>query len=229
MNRLYFVRHGEGQDNVARQYSCKLIDNPLSERGVLQAQQTAEYLASKSIDEVYSSPMKRAAETARIIAARLGKELAILENFRELDVGDLEGQFFSAENWEFYLGITNEWLAGNVEVAFPGGENHVVLWERWRSGLLQILAGKTGRNILLVAHAGIFTATLKDVCSDVDMNWLMNAGCYNCSITELEIEVLNGQPQGKLIAWAAHEHLSGEALSLVPGIPPAEPLGDSGS
>ena len=229
MNRLYFVRHGEGQDNVARQYSCKLIDNPLSERGVLQAQQTAEYLASKSIDEVYSSPMKRAAETARIIATRLGKEVTILENFRELDVGDLEGQFFSAKNWAFYLDITSKWLEGNVELAFPGGENHVILWKRWRAGLLQILAGRTGRKILLVAHAGIFTATLKDVCSDVDMNWLMNAGCYNCSITELEIEVLNGQPQGKLIAWAAHDHLSGEALSLVPGIPPAESLENSES
>jgi broad specificity phosphatase PhoE len=222
MNRLYFVRHGEGQDNVARQYSCKRVDNPLSERGVLQAGQTAEHLAGKSIDEVYSSPMKRAAETAQIIAARLGKGVTILENFRELDVGDLEGQIFSQENWEFYLGITSEWLRGNVELAFPGGENHVTLWERWRSGLLQILAGKTGRNILLVAHAGIFTATLKDLCPDVDINWLMNASCYNCSITELEIEVLDGQLGGELIAWSSHEHLSGEALNLIPGIPPVE-------
>jgi probable phosphoglycerate mutase len=227
MNRLYFVRHGEGQDNVARQYSCKRVDNPLSERGVLQAKQTGEFLAGKSIDEVYSSPMKRAAETAQIIAARLGKGVTILENFRELDVGDLEGQIFSQENWEFYLGITSEWLRGNVELAFPGGENHVTLWERWRSGLLQILAGKTGRNILLVAHAGIFTATLKDLCPDVDINWLMNASCYNCSITELEIEVSDGRPRGKLISWSSHEHLSGEALSLVPGIPPVESLENS--
>jgi probable phosphoglycerate mutase len=227
MNRLYFVRHAEGQDNVARQYSCKRVDHPLSERGVLQAEQTGEYLTNKSIDEVYSSPMKRAAQTAQIIAARLGKEVTVLENFRELDVGELEGQFFNAENWAFYLHITNEWLAGNREIAFPGGENHVVLWERWRSGLLQILAGKTDRNILLVAHAGIFTATLKDLCPDVDMNWLMNAGCYNCSITELEIEVPDGQPRGKLIAWSSHEHLSGEVLSLLPGIPPVKSVQNS--
>jgi probable phosphoglycerate mutase len=225
MNRLYFVRHGEGQDNVARQYSCKRVDNPLSERGVLQARQTAEFLAGKSIDEVYSSPMKRAAETAQIIATRLGKDVTVLENFRELDVGDLEGQPFNAENWEFYLSITSEWFRGNVELAFPGGENHVVLWERWRDGLLQILSGKTDRNILLVAHAGIFTATLKDLCPGVDVNWLVNAECYNCSITELELDVLDGQPRGKLIAWASHAHLSGEALNLIPGIPPVESLG----
>ena len=211
---------------MARQYSSKRVDNPLSERGVLQAGQTAEYLAGKSIDEVYSSPMKRAAETAQIIAARLKKDVTILENFRELDVGDLEGQTFSDENWEFYLGITGEWLKGNTRISFPGGENHVVLWERWRSGLLQILAGKTGRTFLLVGHAGIFTATLKDLCPDVDVNWLMTAECYNCSITELEIEMLDGGPRGVLIQWAAHDHLSREALSLVPGIPPMESSAD---
>jgi broad specificity phosphatase PhoE len=225
MNRLYFVRHGEGQDNVARQYSCKALDRSLSARGVLQAQQTAEFLSRKSIDEVYSSPMKRAAETARIIATHLGKELTILENFRELDVGNLEGKTFSDENWEYYHHITCEWLDGNRGLGFPGGENYVLLWERWRSGLLQTLSGKTGRDILLVGHAGIFTATFKDLCPGVDVNWLMNAECYNCSVTELEIAVLDGELCGKLIQWAIHEHLSGEALSLVPGIPPVESLG----
>lgn len=227
MNRLYFVRHGEGQDNVARQYSCKNIDNPLSARGILQAQQTGAYLAGKAIDEIYSSPMKRAAETAQSIAARIGKEVTVLENFRELDVGDLEGQFFSDKNWQYYHGITSAWLAGNVELAFPGGDNYVTLWERWRDGLLRILDGKTGRTILLVAHAGIFTATLKELCPDVDASWLMNAECFNCSVSELEIEVLDGQLRGKLIAWSNHAHLSGEASHLVPGIPPAESVQNS--
>ena len=122
MNRLYLVRHGEGQDNVARQYSCKLVDNPLP----------------------------------------------------------------------------------------------------WRKGLLQILAGKTGRNILLVAHARIFTATLKELCPEVDVTWLLNAECYNCSISELEIEVQGGEPRGKLVAWSSHAHLSGDAVRLVPGTPPRD-------
>lgn len=225
MNRIYFVRHGEGQDNVARQFSCKELDHSLTERGVLQAQQTAEFLTHKSIHEAYSSPMKRAAETAAISTTLLGIGLTVLENFRELDVGNLEGQSFNNENWKFYQRITSAWFAGNVELPFPKGENYVQLWERWRTGLLQILSGKTGKNILLVGHAGIFIATLKDLCPDLDVNWLMNAECYNCSITELEIEVLDSRPQGKLIVWSAHEHLSGEALSLVPGIPPMESLG----
>lgn len=229
MNRLYFVRHGEGQDNVARNFSCKRVDHPLTDRGVLQAGQTAEFLARKSIDEVYSSPMKRAAETAQIITTRLGKELTIRENFRELDVGDLEGQFTSNENWQFYHRITSEWFRGNAEIGFPGGENYANLWERWRTGLLQVLAGKTGWNILLVGHAGIFIAVLKDLCPDLDVNWLKNAECYNCSITELDVELLDGHPRGTLVAWSAHGHLSGDALHLVAGIPPLGSVEDSAS
>lgn len=226
MNRLYFVRHGEGQDNVARRFSCRRLDNPLTGRGILQARQTANYLAGISIDEVYSSPMKRAAETAHIIAERLRKEVAILENFREVNVGELEGKSFNNENWELYHHITNEWFAGKEQVAFPGGESYAAMWARWREGLVQILGGKASRNILLVGHAGIFIATLKDLCPYLEVDWLKNAECYNCSITELEIEVLNETPRGELIAWAAHEHLSGDALQLIPGIPPVESLGN---
>ena len=228
MNRLYFIRHGEGQDNVARLFSSgRRVDNPLTERGVLQARQTAIYLEGKSIDEIFSSPMKRAAETAQVIARQLGKELTIMDNFREVDVGELEGRNFSDENWAHYHDVTNAWYAGKSEVSFPGGENYLMMWGRWQKGLVQILAEKMNQNILLVGHAGIFIATLKDVCPDLEADWLKNAECYNCSITELEMEVLDGIPRGRLVTWAAHGHLSGEALRLVPGIPPAESLGKS--
>jgi broad specificity phosphatase PhoE len=236
MNRLYFVRHGEGQDNVARQFSSRRIDNSLTERGTLQARQTADFLACKSIHEIYTSPMKRALETARIITTRLGKELTILENFREVNVGDLEGKYFSDENWGLYHRITSEWFEGKSDIAFPGGENYATMWERWRDGLVQILKGKADRDILLVGHAGIFIATLKDLCPALDVNWLKNAECYNCSITELEVDVLEdaltgccAKPRGRLVTWAGHQHLSGEALWLVPGIPPVESLGNSSS
>ena len=226
MNRLYFIRHGEGQDNIARHFSYCRIDNPLTPRGRLQAQQTSRFLADKSIDEIYSSPMQRALETAQIISARLDKSLTVLENFREVNVGELEGRYFNDETWGTYHRITSAWFADQAEVSFPGGENYVTLRERWRSGLAQILAGKADQNILLIGHAGIFIATLKDVCLGLEVDWLKNAECYNCSITELEVEVLDGIPRGQLVAWAGHEHLSGDALQLVPGIPPVESLGN---
>jgi broad specificity phosphatase PhoE len=87
---------------------------------------------------------------------------------------------------------------------------------------MQMLDGRTGRNLLLVGHAGIFTATLREVCPDLDVDWLKNAEYYNCAITELEIESTDGRLQGRLIDWANYSHLSEETLSRVPGIPPME-------
>jgi len=224
MNRLYFVRHGEGQDNVARQFSYLKTDRPLTERGRLQAQQTAGFLISKRIDSIYSSPMKRALETAQIIAERLDKEVIVLEEFREVNVGELEGQYFSNETWGQYLRVTGAWFDGNSHAALPGGENYVTLWNRMHSGLVQMLAGKSDQNILLVGHAGIFIASLKNLCPDISVDWLKNAECYNCSITELELETLGGNLRGRLVAWAGHDHLRGDALHLVPGIPPLDSL-----
>jgi 2,3-bisphosphoglycerate-dependent phosphoglycerate mutase len=222
MNRLYFIRHGEGVDNLARQFSRGKVDRPLTERGRLQAREAGEYLAGKNIHAIYCSTMKRSHETAQIISARLGLEPVVLEEFREVDVGELDGKDFSVETWGAYHQVVNEWLAGNVQAALPGGENYVTMWERTRRGLMQMLDGRTGRNLLLVGHAGIFTATLREVCPDLDVDWLKNAEYYNCAITELEIESVDGRLQGRLIDWANYSHLSEETLSRVPGIPPME-------
>ena len=222
MNRIYFVRHGEGVDNVERKFSCRKTDRPLTERGRLQAQETGEYLAGKAVDAVYCSAMKRAHETAQVIAARLGMEPHVLEEFREVNIGDLDGTDFSAEGWKTYHRVVGGWFAGDKRAAFPGGEDYVTAWERTRRGLEQMLVGRTDQTLVLVGHSGIFTATIREICPDLDTDWLMNAEVYNCAITELEVESAGGTLQGRLIGWADYRHLSEAALSRMPGIPPAD-------
>lgn len=220
MNRVYFIRHGEGVDNAARQFSYRKVDRPLTERGRMQARETGEYLARRRIDGIYCSGMKRAHETAQIIAAALTLEPIVLDEFREVDVGELDGRDYSAEAWAVYHRVVNEWFAGNAQAAVPGGENYVTARERTRRGFIKMLEGKADRTLVLVGHAGIFTATLGELCPDLDASWLQNAEYYNCAITELEIEDANGNLRGRLIDWANYSHLSEEALTRVPGIPP---------
>lgn len=219
MNRVYFVRHGEGQDNVARQFSYKRVDRPLTERGQLQASQTSEYLAGMHIDEIFCSPMKRAHETAQIIAKRLGKELTIVPEFREVNVGDLDGQDFNDETWGFYHHITSEWYAGNSSISYPGGEDYVTLWARMRRGLEKVIRDKTNSDFLIVGHGGIFIATLKDLCPGLEISWLQNVEYYNCAITELELEIVNGGFEGRILDWANYRHMSGEANTKISAIP----------
>src|SRR5262245_55371191 len=90
MNTLYLIRHGESRSNVTMEFSCREVDYSLTPRGIRQAQQTAVYLRDKGVHAIYSSPLKRAAETAHIIATSLSLPYTILEYFREVNVGAFE-------------------------------------------------------------------------------------------------------------------------------------------
>ncbi|MBN1995752.1 MAG: histidine phosphatase family protein [Anaerolineae bacterium] len=219
MNRLYLVRHGENRANITKEFSHKQVDYSLTDKGVLQAQQTAAYFKTRDIHEIYASPLKRAGETAEIIAASLKLPVTIIENFREVNPGILESQPPTPENWAIYHRITVDWLNGKPESSFPGGENYFMLWDRVRTGLEQIVAGKHGRNILIVGHGGVFTYVLKDLCPNSNAAWQGNSPNHNCSITEIMVEAKNGHLAGKLITWAAYDHLTGAAANLVSGIP----------
>ncbi|MEL7644621.1 MAG: histidine phosphatase family protein, partial [bacterium] len=60
-------RHGENHANLIKQLSSKLVDYPLTEKGILQAQQTGEALAGRGIKALFCSPLKRAKQTAEIV------------------------------------------------------------------------------------------------------------------------------------------------------------------
>ena len=224
MNRLYWVRHGENWANITKEFSHRKVDYPLTPKGVLQAQQTAEYFQDKGIHEIYSSPLKRAVETAEIIAAPLDLEVTIMENLREINVGSLEGRPPSARIWAFHNRVLQDWLTGRPETTFPGGENYCMLWDRLRSGIEQIAAGRTGQNIIVVSHGGILFVALKDLCQNIDLAWLLGRESHNCSITEMVIGLCDGRLAGKLIAWASYDHLHGAAADLISGAPEPETL-----
>src|SRR6478672_925857 len=96
---VYIVRHGENPANINREFSYRLVDYSLTPKGVRQAEDTARFFRDKQIDAIYSSPLKRAVETAEIIAAPLGLPVALIEEFREINVGTLEEQPPTDENW----------------------------------------------------------------------------------------------------------------------------------
>ena len=162
-SRLYLVRHGENPANLTKEFSHRLVDYALTEKGRLQARQTAAHLDGKGIDEIYASPLKRAVETAAILGARLGLEPVIVEAFREINVGDLERLPPSAETWARHNRVLEAWLAGRRDTPMPGGEDQHSLWDRVRTALAAILAGKDGRDIVIVGHGGLFLYTLADL------------------------------------------------------------------
>jgi broad specificity phosphatase PhoE len=225
-NRLYLVRHGENPANINKVFSSRIVDQSLTAKGILQARQTATYFEQMGISRerwvrhsVFCSPLRRAAETAEIIADQLGLGVNVMENFREIDVGSLEESPATAADWSFYRRVVDDWYDGKNESCFPRGEDYYDLWTRTETGLLEITQDVADNHIIVVGHGGIMTLTLKDLCPQIDIDWLRSTGWDNCAITEIDLHKQGDQLHGKLVSWNAHDHLAGVAAELIPGIP----------
>ncbi len=218
MNCIYLVRHGENLANLTKEFSYRKVDYSLTEKGVLQARQTAAFFLDRDIHEVYSSPLKRARETADIIAEALHLPVTDVEDFREMNVGDLEGQPVSAALWTLHNEVIASWKRGAPEQRFPGGENYYDLLARVRTGLETVLRGKTNRNIVIACHGGMVSFTLKDLCIEPDPAILTDQIINNCSITELQGQMVGTQLELRLVSLGWHGHLSGAAAELISGL-----------
>ncbi len=121
--KLYFVRHGESEANLLKEFSNSGLKHPLTAQGVAQAQGRAQSLEGLGIERVYSSPVLRARQTAQIIAGCLGAPLEITEALREWDVGVYEGTS-DPEGWKLHRQVQEDWFYHNrLESKMPGGEN----------------------------------------------------------------------------------------------------------
>jgi broad specificity phosphatase PhoE len=220
LNRIYWVRHGENWANLTKEFSCRKIDYSLTPRGQLQARQTGAYLAGQGIQAVYSSPLKRAIQTAEHIAGPLGLQVQIVEDLRELNVGTLEDQLPTPEAWALHDSILMEWTRGEISRSLPGGEDYPTLWKRMANAFRTFVGGQEDRRIAVVAHGGSLFCTLHDLCPGEDIRRLRSSEHPNCGISQMDLHFEDERPVAKIISWAAQDHLSGEAARLIYGQPP---------
>jgi broad specificity phosphatase PhoE len=207
VNIVYLVRHGENPANLTREFSHRRVDYALTPRGVEQARRTAHFFRDRRVDAIYTSPLRRARETAEIIAAPHGLPVWVIEGFREINVGELEVRPPTDANWALHDAVQAAWRAGRHEEAFPGGENYIALLARMRAGLDEALRGRDGQRIVIVGHGGIVTATIADLCAGMRADDAFAAPTPNCAITTVEVERRDGRLVGRLVEWASCAHL----------------------
>lgn len=220
MNTIFLVRHGENRANLTKEFSYKHVDYPLTEKGRLQAQQTARYFREKQIDAIYASPLKRAQETADIIGRELRLPVTVIEDFREVNVGTLELQPVSKALWDFHNTLVLDWWNGKPDSQFPGGENYHQLLARMQRGLKLVLQGQRDTRSIIIGHGGIFTFTLKDICPEADLDMIWRTATQNCSVSRLDFA--ERMLTATLHTWADSRHLTGEAAQLISGVPESE-------
>ena len=150
---LCLVRHGATDANLKRPYVLqgRGIDLPLNATGARQAEQVAGLLAQQSITVVYASPMRRAMETARAIAARCRVEIISCEELVECHVGRWEGL-----NWddirEQFPAEYEDFQRDPSRFPYLGGESYGDVARRAVPVLEQLLERHPGERIAVVAH-----------------------------------------------------------------------------
>ena len=128
MTTLYLVRHGETVDNV-NQIMQGQTQGQLNENGIRQALQISEEWREKHLDAVIASDLKRAVDTAAIIAKPHGLEVVTTPLLRERDWGDFTGRYIpelkneawpdNVETLENLLSRAAEFIA-YIKQTFPG-------------------------------------------------------------------------------------------------------------
>jgi len=150
--KLIIVRHGETIENKKGQLQGQLIEGKLSENGIIQTNKLAERLKEEKIDIIYSSPLKRALETTKIIA-KFHPTIPVRTDKRlmERNLGNFEGMYLKKFK-SLNLNIDDEKLMGkeNVEKA---GE----MIERIDDLVRELVEKERDKTILICGHFWINT------------------------------------------------------------------------
>jgi broad specificity phosphatase PhoE len=147
---VYLARHGESDWNAANRFQGH-SDRPLTDLGRRQAEALAELVAQENVDAIYSSPLIRALETARIVAARTGLEVTELDGLREVDTGSWSG-LSRAEVQERFPEGFERWIAGGS--GWEDGETYEEMGERVLGAIRAIAAAHPNGRVLVVSHGG---------------------------------------------------------------------------
>ena len=126
--RLILIRHGETDWNVEGRYQGQ-ADPPLNQQGLAQACQLAQKLRDVGLDVLYSSPLRRALQTAQILAEALDIPLHTEPRLMEIHQGEWQTLLYT-EIAARYPELFDRWQTEPWTVTILGGENIAQVQER---------------------------------------------------------------------------------------------------
>ncbi|MDJ0348202.1 histidine phosphatase family protein [Cryobacterium sp. PH29-G1] len=146
------VRHGQTDWNLHHRIQGS-TDIPLNATGRAEAAAAAERLQSRRWDTIVTSPLLRAAESARIIATELGlNDPEVVPALTERHHGAIEGLTFTERQLQFPDGV-----------AVPGLETRRDVVDRVLAALATLSVGRAGQCVLVLSHGGIIGTLLRHV------------------------------------------------------------------
>jgi 2,3-bisphosphoglycerate-dependent phosphoglycerate mutase len=190
---IVLVRHGETDWNREHRFQGH-ADPPLNEAGRAQARELARTLAAEPFERAYTSPLRRALETAEIVTA--GRAIAVEPDpsLLEVDVGswsgltvaDVEARFPEAHQ---------RWL--ETRSGWEDGETHDELGRRVLAGLVALGGRHPAGHLLAVTHGGpirCLAAALRGLPFDAareDVGYVANCGVLRIAVRDGDIATVD--------------------------------------
>jgi broad specificity phosphatase PhoE len=159
--RLYLARHGATQLSAEDRFAGS-VGVDLSDEGRFQAERLGERLRGEGICAVYTSPLSRTAETARLVAGQWNVPIHRRDGLREISHGRWEG-LTRREVEERFGGEYESWEADPFTFAPEGGESGVAVLARALPVVREIVTSHPGERVLVVSHK----ATIRLVLSSL--------------------------------------------------------------
>ena len=150
MTTILLARHGETDWNREGRFQG-WADPPLNATGRAQAVDLSVQLMAEELAAVYSSPLRRAYETAEVVAASRGLEPVTVDALREVDVGSWSG-LSRAEIEQRFPEQYARWL--DYGRGWEDGETYEQMVDRVVGALQELAEGRDGERILAVTHGG---------------------------------------------------------------------------
>jgi broad specificity phosphatase PhoE len=184
MAELILVRHGETEWNVGEIFRGRL-DIDLNETGKKQAELLGKYLSQVKTEAVYSSPLKRAVNTAQAIARHQNLEVQNATGLNDLDFGQWQGLSLG-EVSKKYKDLYAEWANHPERVKLPGGETLGEVRERAVKVVDEVTAKYKGA-VVLVSHR-VVNKVLICALLGLDDSHFWNVRLDTCGITTFTYE-----------------------------------------
>lgn len=143
MKKIILARHGEGTGGQKKLVQSKT--DLLTEKGIKQATELANYLKNGKINHIVSSPSFRTLQTATVVASIHELPVLIMDELIEIDFGSMKGQ--PAED-----------LSIEKAIELGHGENPELVFERVKQGWNKIINSELEGTILVVTYRSILSA-----------------------------------------------------------------------
>ncbi|HJD13026.1 MAG TPA: histidine phosphatase family protein [Candidatus Ruminococcus avistercoris] len=188
--KLYFIRHGETVWNTQAKLQGK-SDIPLNEKGVALARVTGEALADVPFAAIYSSPLKRALQTAQLVAGDRDVPIVTDRRLEEIGFGIWEGLSCHKDHYEIPSDSFQDFFLDPFGYQPPAqGETVRHVCGRTADFLEELIRkmGKEESNVLISCHGCTLRALMNYFYQDYTAGFWRGHVPPNCSVSIVEVK-----------------------------------------